>query len=102
MHIRDIRERKNLSQEAVAKAAEISFSAMVRIEEGRGTQEEWEHVVTTIKGMAPGLRKLGGGPPFKDPVKQQKVREARQKGRSVAYAMGLSKPGRRSYISKAS
>lgn len=98
MHIRDLRERKNLSQEKVAEAAGLTFSAMVRIEEGRGTQEEWEHVVTTIKGMPPGLRKLGGGPPFKDPEKQAKVREARQKGRSVAYAMGLARPGRRQYI----
>lgn len=97
MHIRDLRERKNLSQEAVAKAADITFSAMVRIEEGRGTQEEWEHVVTTIKGMAPGLRKLGGGPPFKDPEKQKKVQEARKTGHSVAYAMGLARPGRRQY-----
>jgi transcriptional regulator with XRE-family HTH domain len=102
MHIRDLRERKNLSQEAVANQAGISFSAMVRIEEGRGTQQEWEHVVSTVKEMRPGLRKLGGGPPFKDPVKQAKVEEARKKGRSVAYALGLSKPGRRPYISEAS
>lgn len=97
MHIRDLRERKNLSQEAVAKAADITFSAMVRIEEGRGTQQEWEHVVATIKSMPPGLRKLGGGPPFKDPEKQKKVQEARKQGRSVAYAMGLARPGRRQY-----
>lgn len=97
MHIRDLRERKNLSQEKVAEAAGLTFSALVRIEEGRGTQQEWKHVVETIKGMPPGLRKLGGGPPFKDPVKQAKVREARQKGRSVAYAMGLSRPGRKQY-----
>lgn len=102
MHIRDLRERKNLSQEAVANEAGLSFSAMVRIEEGRGTQQEWEHVVATIKGMRPGLRKLGGGPPFKDPEKQKKVAEARKNGRSVAYAMGLSKPGKRQYINRAS
>lgn len=98
MHIRDLRERKNLSQEKVAEAAGLTFSALVRIEEGRGTREEWEHVVATIKTMPPGLRKLGGGPPFKDPEKQRKVQEARKTGHSVAYAMGLSRPGRRQYI----
>lgn len=97
MHIRDLRERKNLSQDKVAEAAGLSYSAFVRIEEGRGTQQEWEHVVSTIKDMPPGLRKLGGGPPFKDPEKQAKVREARKQGRSVARAMGIAKPGRRAY-----
>lgn len=94
MHIRDLRERKNLSQDKVAEAAGLTYSAFVRIEEGRGTQQEWEHVVNTIKGMQPGLRKLGGGPPFKDAEKQAKVRQARQQGKSVARAMGISKPGR--------
>lgn len=97
MHIRDLRERKNLSQDAVAKAADLSYSAFVRIEEGRGTQQEWEHVVDTIKQMPPGMRKLGGGPPFKDAMKQEKVREARKRGRSVARAMGISKPGQKQY-----
>lgn len=102
MHIRDLRERKNLSQDKVAEAAGLSYSAFVRIEEGRGTQQEWEHVVEVIKNMQPGLRKLGGGPPFKDPEKQAKVREARAKGRSVAHAIGISRPGRHPYIHKAS
>lgn len=102
MHIRDLRERKNLSQDKVAEAAGLTYSAFVRIEEGRGTQKEWEHVVATIKSMPPGLRKLGGGPPFKDPEKQARVREAREKGRSVAHAMGISKPGRRQYRRAAS
>lgn len=97
MHIRDLRERKNLSQDKVAEAAGLTYSAFVRIEEGRGTQQEWEHVVNTIKSMPPGLRKLGGGPPFKDPEKQAKVREARESGRSVARAMGLAKPGKKQY-----
>ena len=94
MHIRDLRERKNLSQEKVAQAAGISFSAFVRIEEGRGTPEERERVFEVLKEMPPGLRKLSG-PPFKDPEKQRRVQEARAKGRSVAYAMGLTRRGGR-------
>jgi DNA-binding XRE family transcriptional regulator len=93
MHIRDQRERKNLSQERVANAMGVSFSTYVRIEEGRHTPEEWEKATQTIRDLPPGMRKLGGGPPFKDPEKQRRVKEARQKGRSVAYAMGLTRRG---------
>lgn len=87
--VRDLRESKNISQDKAADAAGLSYSKYVRIEEGSGrtTQEEIDHVLKVLEGMEPGTRKLAGRP-FKDPAKQQAVKEAREKGTSVAAALG--------------
>lgn len=86
--IRDLREKKNLAQDKVAKAAGITYSVFVRIEEGSGktTQEEIDYVLSVLKGMEPGTRKLAGRP-FDDPVKQAAVLAARASGGSVADAI---------------
>jgi transcriptional regulator with XRE-family HTH domain len=91
-HIRDLRERKNLSQDRVAEAAGLTYSAFVRVEQGRASVEETNRVMEVLKGMERGTRKLGGGHPFKDPEKQARVRAARAEGRSIARAMGLKYP----------
>jgi transcriptional regulator with XRE-family HTH domain len=82
--IRDLREKKQLSQDKVAAAAGLTYSAFVRIEEGSGktTPAEIKHVLSVLKGMEPGTRKLAGRP-FKDPAKQAAVAAARAEGRSV-------------------
>jgi hypothetical protein len=91
--IRDLREQKNLSQDKVAEAAGLTYSKFVRIEEGSGktTPEEVKHVMTVLKGMEPGTRKLAGRP-FKDPAKQAAVKAARESGGSVAEAIGITPP----------
>jgi transcriptional regulator with XRE-family HTH domain len=91
--IRDLREQKNLSQDKVAEAAGLTYSKFVRIEEGSGktTPEEVKHVMTVLKGMEPGTRKLAGRP-FKDPAKQAAVKAARESGGSVAEAIGIVTP----------
>jgi transcriptional regulator with XRE-family HTH domain len=91
--IRDLREQKNLSQDKVAEAAGLTYSKFVRIEEGSGktTPEEVKHVMTVLKGMEPGTRKLAGRP-FKDPAKQAAVKAARESGGSVAEAIGITAP----------
>jgi len=91
--IRDLRESKNLSQDKVAEAAGLTYSKFVRIEEGSGktTPEEVKHVMTVLKGMEPGTRKLGGRP-FKDPAKQAAVAAARASGGSVAAAIAGADP----------
>lgn len=91
-HIRDLRERKNLSQDRVAEAAGLTYSAFVRVEQGRASIEETQRVMDVLKSMPAGTRKLGGGHPFKDPEKQARVMQARQSGRSIARAMGLKYP----------
>jgi transcriptional regulator with XRE-family HTH domain len=90
--IRDLREKKNLSQDKVAEAAGLTYSAFVRVEQGRTSVEEFERVLEIVKGMERGPRKLGGGRPFKDPEKQARVREARATGHSIAKAMGIRTP----------
>lgn len=91
--IRDLREQKNLSQDKVAEAAGLTYSKFVRIEEGSGktTPDEVKHVMTVLKGMEPGTRKLAGRP-FKDPAKQAAVKAARESGGSVAEAIGITPP----------
>jgi hypothetical protein len=91
--IRDLRESKNLSQDKVAEAAGLTYSKFVRIEEGSGktTPEEVKHVMTVLKGMEPGTRKLAGRP-FKDPAKRAAVEAARANGGSVAEAIGIVPP----------
>lgn len=90
-NIRDLREHKNLSQDKVAEAAGLTYSQFVRIEAGEGktTPEEVGHVMAVLSEMEPGTRKLAGRP-FKDPEKEARVRAAREKGESVAEAMGLN------------
>ena len=90
-NIRDLREHKRLSQDKVAEAAGLTYSKFVRIEAGEGktTPEEVAHVLGVLKEMEPGTRKLAGRP-FKDPEKEARVRAAREKGESVAEAMGLN------------
>lgn len=94
-HIRDLREKKNLSQDKVAEAAGLTYSVFVRVESGNASPEEIARVHEVLQNMEPGTRKLGGGRPFKDPEKQAKVREARATGHSVARAMGLKYPRQR-------
>lgn len=91
--IRDLREFKNLSQDKVAEAAGLTYARFVRIEEGSGktTPEEVAHVMSVLKGMEAGTRKLAGRP-FKDPAKQAAVQAARESGGSVAEAMGAPTP----------
>jgi hypothetical protein len=91
--IRDLRESKNLSEDKVAEAAGLTYSKFVRIQEGSGktTPEEVKHVMTVLKGMEPGTRKLAGRP-FKDPAKQAAVLAARANGGSVAEAIGVVTP----------
>lgn len=91
--IRDLREKKNLSQDKVAEAAGLTYSKFVRIEEGSGktTLEEVKHVMSVLKGMEAGTRKLAGRP-FADPAKQAAVLEARASGGSVAEVIGVVVP----------
>lgn len=91
--IRDLREKKNLSQDKVAAACGLSYSKFVRVEEGSGktTPEEVKEVLAVLKGMEPGTRKMAGRP-FKDPAKQAAVQAARQSGGSVAEALGITPP----------
>lgn len=99
LNIRDLREKKRLSQDAVAAAAGLTYSRFVRIEkgEGRTTPQEVRKVLEVLKEMEPGTRKLAGGRPFKDPAVQQAVCAAREEGGSIADAMGLPviRPARR-------
>lgn len=92
-NIRDLRESKNLSEDKVAEAAGLTYSKFVRIQEGSGktTPEEVAHVLSVLKGMEPGTRKLAGRP-FKDPAKQAAVLAARANGGSVAAAIGVVTP----------
>jgi len=89
--IRDLRESKNLSQDKVAKAAGLTFSKYVRIEEGKTTPDEIDNVLAVLELMEPGTRKMAGRP-FKDPAKQAAVVAARQAGTSVAEALGHVTP----------
>lgn len=91
-NIRDLREFKNLSQDKVAEACGLTYSKFVRIEEGLGrtTPEEVREVLTVLKGMEPGTRKLPTGRRFNDPEKQAAVEAARANGGSVAEAIGLN------------
>lgn len=91
--IRDLREKKNLSQDKVAAACGLTYAKFVRIEEGSGktTPEEVKAVLETLKGMEPGTRKLAGRP-FKDPAKQAAVLKARAEGKSVAEVLGVATP----------
>lgn len=102
-NIRDLRESKNLSQDKVAEAAGLTYSVFVRIEEGSGktTPEEVAHVMSVLKDMEPGTRKLAGRP-FKDPKKQAAVQAAREKGESVAAVLGYDeiKPARKTSAKK--
>lgn len=86
--IRDLREKKMLSQDAVAAAAGVSYSVFCRIEAGTGktTRDEVKHVLAVLKEMEPGTRKLAGRP-FKDPAVQAAVLAAREQGGSVAAAI---------------
>ena len=88
-YIRDAREAKNLSADAVAEAAGLSYSRYIRIEEGSGrtTPEEQKQVLEVIKGMEKGTRKLVGRP-FKDAEQQARFEAARAEGKSVAEALG--------------
>ena len=90
-NIRDLREFKNLSQDKVAEAAGVTYSVFVRIEEGSGktTPEEVAHVLSVLKEMEPGTRKLAGRP-FKDAAKQAAVAAARAAGTSMAETIGLA------------
>lgn len=86
--IRDLRESKNLSQDAVAEAAGLTYNAFCRIEAGTGktTPDEISAVLGVLEQMQPGTRKLAGRP-FKDPVKQAAVAKARAEGKSVSAAL---------------
>lgn len=89
VYIRDAREKKNLSADAVAEAAGLSYSKYIRIEEGSGrtTPEEQKMVLDVIKGMDKGTRKLVGRP-FKDAATKAAFDAARAEGKSVAEALG--------------
>lgn len=91
--IRDLRESKNLSEDKVAEACGLTYSKFVRIQAGEGktTPEEVKHVMTVLKGMEPGTRKLGGRP-FKDPTRQAAVLAARAAGKSVAEVISSTAP----------
>ena len=91
--IRDLREKKNLSQDKVAAAAGLTYGKFVRVEEGTGktAAEEVKAVLTVLKGMEAGTRKLAGRP-FKDPAKQAAVLAARESGASVAEILGIVSP----------
>ena len=93
--IRDLREKKNLSQDKVAEAAGLTYSKFVRVEEGSGktTPEEIKAVLDVLKDMEPGTRKLSGRP-FKDPEKQAAVIAAREAGKSVAEVLGVVAPAK--------
>jgi DNA-binding XRE family transcriptional regulator len=93
-NIRDLRESKQLSQDAVAEAAGLTYGVFVRIEAGEGktTPEEVAHVMDVLEKMEPGTRKLGSGRPFKDPEKRAAVQKARETGGSVAEALGYVTP----------
>lgn len=91
--IRDLRESKQLSQDAVASAAGVTYSVFVRIEEGAGktTPDEVARVLEVLQGMEPGKRKLAGRP-FKDPAKQAAVKAAREAGQPVSAVLGVRVP----------
>lgn len=92
-NIRDLREQKRLGQFTVSQAAELGFSAYVRIESGTGktTPEDVAHVLKVLRGMPDGTRKMGWGRPFNDPVKRAAVAAARENGQSVAEAVAWGK-----------
>lgn len=94
--IRDLREQKNLSQDAVAAAAGLTYSVFYRIEAGTGktTQEEIDRVVKVLNKMKPGTRKLAGRP-FADPEIQAKVAKAREQGKSVAEIIAKAQPAQK-------
>lgn len=87
--LRDLRISKNISQDKAAEAAGVSYSVYTRIEEGSGrtTTDEQANIRKVLEGMEPGTRKLAGRP-FSDPAKQAAVKEALEKGTSVAAALG--------------
>lgn len=91
--IRDLREKKNLSQDAVAAAAGLSYSVFYRIEAGTGKtmQDEIDKVVKVLNKMKPGSRKLAGRP-FADPKVQAAVKKARENGDSVAEVLAKHAP----------
>jgi transcriptional regulator with XRE-family HTH domain len=97
-NIRDLRESMNLSQDKVAAAAGVTYNVFVRIEEcsGKTTPQEVSNVMTALKEMEPGTRKLAGRP-FKDAAKEAAVRAARETGSSVSEALGIEliKPARK-------
>lgn len=95
--IRDLREQKNLSQDAVAEAASLTYSVFYRIEAGTGktTQDEVDKVVKVLNKMKPGTRKLAGRP-FGDPKVQAAVKSAREAGKSVAQVLASTIPAQKS------
>jgi transcriptional regulator with XRE-family HTH domain len=94
--IRDLREGKNLSQDAVAEAAGLTYSVFYRIESGTGktTQDEIDKVVKVLNKMKPGTRKLAGRP-FGDPKVQAAVKKARESGGSVAAVLAKAVPAQK-------
>jgi hypothetical protein len=92
-NIRDLREQKSLSEDAVHKAAGLTYSKFLRIQAGRGktTQEEIDAVVKVIENLPPGTRKLAGRP-FTDPARRAAVEKARAEGTSVAAAIAGTAP----------
>jgi len=94
--IRDLREQKNLSQDAVAAAAGLTYSVFYRIEAGTGktTQDEVDKVVKVLNKMKPGTRKIAGRP-FGDPKVQAAVKKARETGGSVAAILAKQVPAQK-------
>ncbi len=93
--IRDLREKKNLSQIKVSTECGLGFREYVRIEQGSGktTPAEVKAVMDVLKKMEPSTRKLAGRP-FKDPAKQAAVAAARAEGKSVAEALAAVTPAK--------
>jgi transcriptional regulator with XRE-family HTH domain len=91
--IRDIREKKGLSQDAVAAAAGLTYSKFVRIEAGTGrtTEDEVKHVLSVLNKMkSTGKRVVGR--PFADPKLQAAAQAARELGTSVSAVISGSAP----------
>lgn len=86
--IRDRREKKGLSQDDVADAVGITYSAFCRIEAGRGktTPEEVKSVLAAIRTLPNKGRRVVGRP-FKDEAKQAAATLARELGTSVSAAI---------------
>lgn len=92
--LRDIRESKNLSKDAVAAVLGVSGPVYARIEAGTGrtTDEEVEKARKALAKMKDGTRKLVGRP-FKDKAKQAAVIAARETGTSVSSVLAASNGG---------
>jgi transcriptional regulator with XRE-family HTH domain len=76
--IRALREKKGISQDAVAQAMGTTFSRFVRIEAGTGrtTEEEIRKALATLRRMPSTGKKLVGRP-YSDPEKQAAMEAAR-------------------------